>query len=142
MDALVYPRERTLGAITLVLGSIAWLLNVVGTLGIVLIYLLLGFIAYLFAQSGLVSYIKDTAVRLTPQQFPDLHARFLDCCKKLQIETPPEPACWLATASSTRLQRAFSAGTSWCCCPTRSTRWKATPKASISTSATSSGTCA
>ncbi|HYJ97133.1 MAG TPA: hypothetical protein VEX14_03650 [Burkholderiaceae bacterium] len=90
MDALVYPRERTLGTITLVLGSIAWLLIVVGTLGIVLIYLLLGFIAYLFAQSGLISYIKNTAVRLTPQQFPDLRARFLDCCKKLQIETPPE----------------------------------------------------
>ena len=89
MEALVYPRERTLGTITLVLGSIAWLLIVVGTLGIVLIYLLLGFIAYLFAQSGLISYIKNTAVRLTPQQFPDLHARFLDCCKKLQIETPP-----------------------------------------------------
>ena len=33
MEALVYPRERTLATITLVLGSIAWLLIVVGTLG-------------------------------------------------------------------------------------------------------------
>lgn len=90
MDALVYPRERTLGTITLVLGLIVWLLIVVGTLGIVLVYLLLGFIAYLFAQSSLIAYIKNTAVRLTPQQFPDLHERFLDCCKKLQIDTPPE----------------------------------------------------
>src|SRR6185503_17751930 len=90
MDALVYPRERTLGTITLVLGLIAWVVIVLGTLGIVLIYLLLGFIAYLFAQSALIAHIKNTAVRLTPQQFPDLHARFLDCCKKLQIDTPPE----------------------------------------------------
>lgn len=90
MDALVYPRERTLGTITLVLGLTAWAVIVLGTLGIVLVYLLLGFIAYLFAQSALVAHIKNTAVRLTPQQFPDLHARFLDCCKKLQIETPPE----------------------------------------------------
>jgi Tfp pilus assembly protein PilE len=62
----------------------------VGTFGIVLAYVLLGFIAYLFAQSALIAYIKNTAVRLTPQQFPDLHARFMDCCKKLQIDTPPE----------------------------------------------------
>src|SRR5262245_58836783 len=90
MDALVYPRERTLGPTTLVLGLLGCLAIVVGTLGIVLIYLLLGFIAYVFAQSGLIAYLKNTAVRLTPQQFPDLHARFLECCKKLQIDTPPE----------------------------------------------------
>ncbi len=109
MDALVYPRERTLGTITLVLGSIAWLLIVVGTLGIVLIYLLLGFIAYLFAQSGLISYIKNTAVRLTPQQFPDLRAlpRLL---QELQIETPPEAYGRLRhCATREREQRLWSA---------------------------------
>ncbi len=90
MDAWVYPRERTLGTLTLVLGLIAWAVIVLGTLGIVLVYLLLGFVAYLFAQSALIAHIKNTAVRLTPQQFPDLHQRFLDCCSKLQIETPPE----------------------------------------------------
>src|SRR5258706_4399452 len=90
MDALVYPRERSLGAITFGLGLIAWVLIVLGTFGIVLIYLLLGFIAYLFAQSALIAHIKNTAVRLTPQQFPDLHARFLDCCKKLQLRAAPE----------------------------------------------------
>jgi Zn-dependent protease with chaperone function len=90
MDALVYPRERSLGAITFGLGLIAWVLIVLGTFGIVLVYLLIGFIAYLFAQSSLIAHIKNTAVRLTPQQFPDLHARFADCCKKLQIAAPPE----------------------------------------------------
>jgi hypothetical protein len=31
IDQLVYPRERTLGAVTLVLGLLAWLLLIVGT---------------------------------------------------------------------------------------------------------------
>ena len=42
-DELVYPRERTLGTITLVLGILVWLLIVVGTVGIALVYLLIGF---------------------------------------------------------------------------------------------------
>lgn len=90
MDTLVYPRERTLGKLTLVLGLIAWTLLIVGTLGIALIYLLIGFIAYLFAHSAFIAHIKGTGVRLTPQQFPDLHARYLACCDKLGIAERPE----------------------------------------------------
>lgn len=33
MDDLVYPRERTLGTITLVLGIFGWLLLIGGTFG-------------------------------------------------------------------------------------------------------------
>lgn len=90
MDTLVYPRERTLGSLTLVLGLIAWALLVVGTLGIALIYLLIGFIAYLFAHSAFIAHIKGTGVKLTSQQFPDLHARYLACCDKLGISERPE----------------------------------------------------
>jgi hypothetical protein len=90
MDALVYPCERTLGTITLLPGLVVRVLVVAGTLGIVLAYLLLGFIACLFAQSAFIAHIKNTAVRLTPQRLPDQHARFVACCQKLQIGTPPE----------------------------------------------------
>jgi len=90
LDALVYPHERTLGSITLVLGIVLWLAIIAGTLGIALIYLLLGFIVYVFAQSALIAYIKNTAVRLSAEQFPDLHERFLDCCARLSIKEAPE----------------------------------------------------
>lgn len=90
MDSLVYPRERSLGAITLALGVVVWLLILVGTVGIVLAYVLVGFIAYLFAQSALIAHVRHTAVQLSPQQMPDLYDRFLNCCEKLKIETPPE----------------------------------------------------
>jgi Zn-dependent protease with chaperone function/type II secretory pathway pseudopilin PulG len=90
MQDLVYPRERTLGAITLVLGVLIWLLLVVGTVGIALLFVLAGFIAYLFAQSALIAHIKGNGVELTPAQFPDLHAAFVACCERLQIQKRPK----------------------------------------------------
>ena len=90
MESLVYPRERTLGAITLALGVIIWLLILVGTVGIVLAYLLMGFVIYLFAQSALIAHVRHTGVQLSAQQMPDLHDRFVACCEKLHIDTPPE----------------------------------------------------
>ena len=89
MDKLVYRNELTLGKLTLVLGILVWLLLVVGTFGVVLFYLMLGFVAYLFAQSALISHIKGNAVRLSTHQFPDLYERYLECCRKLKMHEPP-----------------------------------------------------
>jgi Zn-dependent protease with chaperone function/type II secretory pathway pseudopilin PulG len=90
MDALVYPRERTLGAITLVLGLLVWLGLIVGTFGVALIVLAVGFIVYLFAQSALIAHIKGDGVELTEAQFPDLHAHFTACCDRLQMPARPK----------------------------------------------------
>lgn len=85
----VRPRERVLGKLTLVLGLLVWLGLLVGTLGALLIALLLGFVLYVFAQSAFIAYIKGHSVELTAQQFPDLHAQFTECCDKLGMRTPP-----------------------------------------------------
>lgn len=90
MKTLVYPRERTLSAITLVLGLLAWLALILGTFGGALVGLAIGFVFYLFVQSALISYLKGNGVELSTQQFPDLHAQFIDCCNQLQIATPPK----------------------------------------------------
>ncbi|RYX96852.1 MAG: peptidase M48 [Comamonadaceae bacterium] len=90
MDALVYPRERTLGKLTLVLGLLGWNLLVVGTFGAALIYVLLAFVAYVFAQSAVIAWIKGTAVKLSPTQFPDLYRRFEEACRKLGITELPD----------------------------------------------------
>ncbi|HEY4958616.1 MAG TPA: peptidase M48, partial [Caldimonas sp.] len=81
-DELVYPGERSLGAITLVLGLMVWLVIVVGTLGIALVYLALGFVFYLFAQSALIAWLRGNGVLLSTQQLPDLRERFEACCAK------------------------------------------------------------
>lgn len=90
MNELVYPRERTLGTITLILGLLVWLALIVGTVGIALIVLLLGFVLYLFAQSALIAHIRGNGVELSEAQFPDLHAQFVDCCDRLQIKKRPQ----------------------------------------------------
>ena len=90
MNQLVYPRERTLGAITLVLGLLFWTLLVLGTFGVALLVLLGGFIAYLFAQSALIAHIRGNGVELSERQFPELFAQFAECCDRLEIRNRPD----------------------------------------------------
>jgi Zn-dependent protease with chaperone function/type II secretory pathway pseudopilin PulG len=90
LDTSVYSRERTLGTITLVLGLIGWVLITLASFGTILIYILIGAIAYLFAQSAWVVHIRGTAVQISPTQYPDLHARFEMCCQKLGMAKVPE----------------------------------------------------
>ena len=90
MNDLVYPRERVLGVITLLIGLLVWLLLVVGTFGGALLVLLLGFIVYLFVQSTLIAHIKGNGVALSEAQFPDLHAQFVACCEQLQMKERPQ----------------------------------------------------
>lgn len=90
MDKLIYPRERTLGKITLVLGVIAWATVLIGTVGLALLYVLMGFIAYVFAQSAWVASIRGTAVQITAEQFLDLNTKFEKCCETLGLDTVPE----------------------------------------------------
>ena len=87
---LVYPRERTLFAVLAALSAIIWLAVVVGTLGIALLYVLLFFVIYLFAQSGFIAHIKGTGVRVSEEQFPDIHRRVVACCRSLGIEKVPD----------------------------------------------------
>jgi len=86
--ALVYSKERPLFITALAISAIAWLALLVGTVGTLLIYVLFGYLFFLFAQSAFISYLKGTGVRLTPEQFPDLHARLLECCERLQMPVP------------------------------------------------------
>ena len=90
MNELVYPRERTLGAIALVLGLLVWVGLIVGTFGIALIGLALGFVIYLFAQSALIARVEGNGVELSETQYPDLYAQFADCCDRLQIKKRPQ----------------------------------------------------
>lgn len=90
MNELVYPHERTLGTVTLVLGLLVWLGLIVGTFGAALIGLAVGFIIYLFIQSTLIAHLKGNGVELNEAQFPDLHAQFVACCDRLQIKNRPQ----------------------------------------------------
>lgn len=90
MNELVYPRERTLGTITLILGILVWLGLIIGTVGVALIMLAVGYVLYLFAQSALIAYIRGNGVELSEAQFTDLHAQFIECCNRLEIKKRPQ----------------------------------------------------
>ncbi|MCG8551881.1 MAG: M48 family metallopeptidase [Desulfobacterales bacterium] len=90
MNELIYPRERTLGGITLILGVLVWITLIVGSLGAALIGLLVGFIFYLFAQSALIAHIKGNGIELTEKQFPDIYEQFAFCCDRLKIYDRPK----------------------------------------------------
>lgn len=87
---LLYKNEKSLFVIAAVLSGIFWTVVILGTLGVTLIYGLMFFIFYLFAHSALISYLKGTAVKVTPEQFPDIYKQLQYCCEKLNSSEIPE----------------------------------------------------
>jgi hypothetical protein len=97
-EDLVYPQERVLGVVTLVLGLLGRLALIVGTFGVALAFIGLGALAYLFAHSALIAHIKGNGVELSAEQFPDVYAQFVECCRRLDIANPPKAYNELAVA--------------------------------------------
>jgi Zn-dependent protease with chaperone function/type II secretory pathway pseudopilin PulG len=87
---LVYKNEKRLFGLMLVLSALVWVLLLIGTVGMVLVYALFAFLFYCFAQSALISYIKGNGVRITEEQFPDLKQQIDACCRKLQVSEEPQ----------------------------------------------------
>jgi len=88
--SLVYKNEKRLFNILLTLSLPVWGGLIIGTAGIALVYIFSFFVFYLFAQAGFISYLKGTAVEITPEQFPDLHKQISDSSQKLQLPKVPE----------------------------------------------------
>jgi Zn-dependent protease with chaperone function len=87
---LVYRNETALYLISLVIGVIAWLVVLVGTVGLALLFALLAFLVYLFAQSAFIAHLRGNTVELAPDQFPDLHQQYIDACNRLNVADPPK----------------------------------------------------
>ncbi|WP_293368227.1 M48 family metalloprotease [Nevskia sp.] len=87
---LVYPGERPRFLITLVLALLVWLGLIAFTSGLALLYVLSFVVFYLFAQSGFISFLRGSAVKITPEQFPDLHARVEACAARVGVQPVPE----------------------------------------------------
>jgi Tfp pilus assembly major pilin PilA/Zn-dependent protease with chaperone function len=88
--ALVYPHERMLWSIALVLSLVAWIALVAGTFGVALFYILLFWLFFVFAHAALITHLRGNATRIDAGQMPDLYARLEKCCRTLGIATLPE----------------------------------------------------
>ena len=87
---LVYPNERRLFVVALIISILVWIALIIGTVGVLLLYIALFMLFMLFVHSGLITYIKGNGVKITAGQYPDLHEQLLECCKKLNVEKVPE----------------------------------------------------
>lgn len=87
---LIYPNEVRLFRIAITLATMFWLVLVVATLGIALIYILAFFIGALFAQAAFITHVKGSGVLVTEEQFPDLHAQLVRCCERVGVEERPD----------------------------------------------------
>jgi len=76
--------------IAVVLSAIFWIAITIGTVGIVLIYLLFGYLFFLFTHSAFISHLKGSGVKISENQYPDLHDKLVRGCEKIDLEEIPE----------------------------------------------------
>ncbi len=136
MKDFVYPRDRTLTAVTLTIGVAFWSGVVVavthwggprvlgGILGVALIAVITAFVAYVFVKSAVIAHWRGNAIEVAEDQLPDLHNQLAKCCEILGITTRPT----MFIQNGNGVLNAFATG-SWAastssCCPASWTRWR------------------
>ena len=87
---LAHKNETALFWIAAVISLLFWIALIIGTVGIALIYILIGYLIYLFAHSAFITQLKGTGVRVTESQYPDLYRRLNSCCEKVGLSEIPE----------------------------------------------------
>ncbi len=87
---LIYKNEKVLFRIAAIISACFWIALTVGTFGIVLIYLLFGYLFFLFAHSAFISHLKGSGVRISADQFPDLYDKLTKSCSKVGLKEIPE----------------------------------------------------
>ncbi len=87
-NTLVNPREETYFYILLVLSIFIWACVVISVIGILVVLVLA--VAAWFTHGLLVARLRSESVLITPQQYPDLHASFVESCQRLGLDKVPE----------------------------------------------------
>lgn len=103
---LVYKNEKALFVIAAIISAIFWLVLLAVTFGGLLIYLLFGYLFFLFAHSAFISHLQGGGVRISQEQYPDLYHRLVQACGKLGVKDIPE-AYLLRTDSFNALATRF-----------------------------------
>lgn len=87
---LVYKHEKPLFMIAAIVSAVFWVGLTIVTFGLLLVYLLLGYVVFLFAHSVFISQLKGSGVKISEDQFPDLHAKLISGCEKIGLTEVPE----------------------------------------------------
>ena len=87
---LVYKNEKPLYIIAAVISALFWVALTISTFGTLLLYLLLMYIVFLFAHSAFISHLKGSGVKISAQQYPDLHEKLIQDCEKVGLTEVPD----------------------------------------------------
>jgi Zn-dependent protease with chaperone function len=87
---LIYKHEKPLFIISFFLSIVFWVVFTVGTLGVLLLFLLIGYVFLLFAHASFISYLKGSAVKISKDQYPDLYIKLLNACDKVGVTHIPD----------------------------------------------------
>ena len=100
MEETIFPRDRTLTGLSLLIGSLVWAgvfwlaarngaLAVGIVSALILMMAVLGSILYLFMQSAAVAHLRGNATEVTAGQLPSLFEQLVACCDALGMEKRP-----------------------------------------------------
>jgi Zn-dependent protease with chaperone function len=90
VHVLPYRNEEPLFWISVYFAVSMWLVMLLVSFGLIIpIMLLIGLLG-MFAHSLLIAWLKGNSVRVTAQQFPDLHTLYTQTCARLGIDNRPE----------------------------------------------------
>jgi Zn-dependent protease with chaperone function len=109
VHVIPYRHEEPLFWISVYFAISLWLVMLLLSFGLIIpIMLLIGLLG-LFAHSLLIAWLKGNSVKVTAQQFPDLHALYMQTCTRLGIDNRPElylaQADGMLNAMATRFMR-------------------------------------
>ncbi len=85
-----WPSEIPLRIAIILVSIVLWLLIIVGTFGLGLLYVALIAIFLFFVQVGFIAYLRGSAVRLGPDQFPEIYTRVVEFAQRAGMKKEPE----------------------------------------------------
>jgi Zn-dependent protease with chaperone function len=90
VHVLPYRNEEPLFWISVYFAVSMWLVMLLVSFGLIIPIMLLAGLLGMFAHSLLIAWLKGNSVKVTAQQFPDLHALYGQTCARLGIDKQPE----------------------------------------------------
>jgi Zn-dependent protease with chaperone function len=80
-------RERPLFLAVVIVSTVVWLLLAISLVGLIYAFLFAAF--FFVSHLVFIAYVRGSAVKLGPNQFPDLHARVVELAAAMKMK-PPE----------------------------------------------------
>lgn len=90
VDSLRHEKEKTYGTLMMAVGGLSWLVIVLGTLGLALLYLAFIALAVWLASLYFKAIIYGDSVKVTAKQYPELHRILREQSQRMGLTEVPE----------------------------------------------------